>query len=1036
MKISEVCIQRPVLSWVLTLALILLGLVGGSRLSLQHRPNVQSPFITIESHLPGAAPQIVESRVTRIIEEQMAGMEGMVSIASTSAPEESKIMIEFAPERRMDDAANDIRDRLSRVKDRLPQDMADPTLIKSRAEDRPIITLALTSDTLHPSILADYATRELQKELESLKGVARVEVNGAGFYNMLIKLDPVKLAAYKITVPEVRQAILSQNVELPAGKLISSDREYLITTVANVEKPEEFNVLPIATREGHLVLLQDIGTSEITSDDKKTRTRFNGKPGISLNVTKQSTANLIDVARSVKNLLPTIREQLPPEMTISIGSDRTIHVERSIDKVYASIAEAVFLVVLVVFVFLRSARASLIPLVTIPVSLIGVMFFMYLMNFSINTFTLMAMVLAIGLVVDDAIVVLENVHRYLERGMKPFQAAIKGIREISFSIVAMTLTLVAVYAPIALVPGTTGKLFTEFALTLAGAVFISGFAALTLSPMMCARMLKTSTHEIPSKSDSFLSSKLEQFHGWKAFKENFLSGLWLTWIEDQYDSLLQKDLKKPLRAIIVGVLFALFGYAVFTTLPSERFPREDQGMISIDGQANQSATLEHTDRYVAEIDKIVGEIPEVDRRVIEVKNPTYDGNIQLKEKRARSTKEIEDFLTEKFRGITGVSAKIDVAGSDDSDRVKFVIQGRDKTPQQLRDIAKNLSLQIYRSGIVDAMLAQTHGDTEDYVITINRDKATSLNIPPKEIAETIETLFKGRKTGEFKKENKMYDVKVEVEDKARQTPRDITNLFLRSGNRDQKNKEEQLVPLTELITVHAVPGEKEIYRYGRMRSVSYTAALKPGIGLGQGIKVIKELAAKTLPNDVRLDWTDDTKRYLTESSNIILIFSLAIGFIYLVMAAQFESWVDPFIIMLSVPLSLAGAVITLALIKGGSMNLFSQIGLVTLIGLITKHGILMVDVANKLQDEGLEKVQAITLASKMRLRPILMTTFAMVLGAVPLALASGSGSENLRQIGWVIVGGMSIGTLFTLFVLPAIYIYLARHRAPTVRLAE
>jgi multidrug efflux pump len=1001
----------------MTLILILIGIVGGSRLPLQQYPKIERPYVTVEASLPGAAPEIVEAQITRVIEEALAGIEGIASMSSTSSVEDSKVVIEFNPERKIEDASNDIRDRLNKAKDRLPREMTDPILTKSKAEERAIITLALTSDTLEPSTLADYALRELQKDLESLKGVARVDVLGAGLYKMHIKLNPIKLAAYRITVSDVMQALKQQNIEKPAGKLISKEREYLVTTIASLSTPEEFNILPIATREGHLVKLQDIGNAEVSADDKRTRTRFNGKPGVSLGVVKQSTSNPIEVAREVKKLLPTLQERLPAEMSIHIGSDRTIFIERSLERVYQTIFEAIILVILVVFAFLRSARASLIPLVTIPVSLIGALFLMYLLDFSINTLTLMAMVLAIGLVVDDAIVVLENIHRYLEEGLSPVKAAVKGIREISFAIIAMTLTLAAVYAPIALSTGTTGKFFTEFALTLAGAVFISGFAALTLSPMMCARLL-TSEHQ---------GEEVAPHHWWNKLKSKFRSDLWLDQLEKEYERVLTDLLKKPSKLILTGIAFAALGFVVFLSLPRELFPKEDQGSVFLEGQANQSSTLEHTDKYVAQLDTILGQIPEVERRVTQVNNPTFDASIQLKSNRSRSTDEIEKEISQKLLTITGLEARVSSgATSERSNVVEFVVQGN-KSYREIKEIAQKINVDLYGSKIVEAVLANIHGDTEDFVVDLNRAVAASLNIAPVDIADTIDTLIRGRKATSFKKENKLYDVMVEVEDVARQTPYDITNLFMKAGD-----KEGTLVPISELVTVHSRSGPKEIYRYNRMRSVSFTAKLKSGVGLGEAVQAIKEIGRQNLPKDIRIDFTGETRRFLTETQNILVIFGLALCFIYLIMAAQFESWIDPFIIMLSVPLSLAGAVITLALVNGLTLNLYSQIGLVTLIGLITKHGILMVDFANKLRDEGFTKVQAIIQASRKRLRPILMTTFAMVLGTLPLAFAIGEGAERNKQIGWVIVGGMTIGTIFTLFVLPAIYYYMAQKRKPLV----
>lgn len=1012
MKISEVCIQRPVFAWVMTFILIALGLVGGSRLPLQKDPKIETPYLTIEASLPGAGPDIVENQVTRPLEEAVAGIDGIVATSSTSSVEDSKITLEFTPERNIDDATNDVRDRMNRAKDKFPKEMNDPNIIKARAEEKALMTLALTSDKISPSELGDYATNELKKEFEAIAGVARVEIAGGGLYKMYLKLDPVKLAAYNLTVADVMKAIKSQNIEKPGGKIVTAEREYLVTTLANLETPEEFADLIVSNKEKHLVRLRDIGTAEISADDKKTRMRFNGRLGVSIGVVKQSVANPIEVTRDIKAALPRIIDRLPEGITLRIGKDSARFIEQSLHAVYQSIAEAIVLVILVVFLFLRSTRAAIIPLVTIPVSLVGALFLMYLCGFSLNTFTLLSMVLAIGLVVDDAIVVLENIYRRIEDGMETVKASVIGVREISFSIIAMTLTLVAVYAPIALSKGKTGKFFTEFALTLAGAVLISGFAALTLSPMMCARMLKRDPHHNEPPTTAY---------------QSFKAGVWLDRLETSYARWLHAVMDKASHRIMTlgcGVLFAALGLGVYYTLPGEMFPREDQGQISIEGQASQTATLEHTDRYVKELDAVLATYPEILRRVTQVTNPTYEIFIQLADDRKRTTAEIEQDLRTRLQSIAGIDIKIETGSvsGEKSNVVEFVVQAN-KTYREVRELSETLSSRLRQHSFVDAILSNIHGDSQDYTIAINRSKVASLNIEPETIADTIETLLRGRKTGTFKKEGRLYDVMVEITDVNKQTPDDITNLFVKGGD-----KQESLVPLTELVKVYARTSPMEIYRYNRLRSISFSLKLANGVGLMEGIAKVREVAKETLPQagEARIDWTGETRRYLNESQNIIFIFGLALCFIYFVMAAQFESWVDPFIIMLSVPLSLAGAVITLSIIDNGSINLYSQIGFVTLIGLITKHGILMVDFANHLRDEGKDRLTAIIQASRMRLRPILMTTFAMVLGAVPLALATGAGSESRRQIGWVIVGGMSVGTLFTLFVLPAFYYYLTR----------
>ena len=1022
MKISEICIERPVLSWVLTLVFVLLGVVGGSRLPLQQLPKIERPFITIETSLPGASPEIVETQITKKIEEAVAGLEGVEAITSTSGTEDSKVSIEYREGVSMADAANDIRDRLNKISNDIPDEATDPTLTKSKAEERAIITLALTSEKREPSELNDFALREIQKEIESVPGVARVDVLGPGQYVMHIFIHPLQLTAHNLTVNDVIKAVRRHNIEKPAGKLRGADREYLVTTIATMETPEEFNDTVIAERNKSLIRLKDIGRAEINADDRKTRTRYNGKPGVSIGVVKQSTANPIEVAREVKKMIPKIKERLPNDIEIHIGTDRTRYIEQSINEVYHTIFEATILVVLVVFAFLRSMRASLIPLITIPVSLIGALFCMYLLDFSINTLTLMAMVLAIGLVVDDAIIVLENIYRYIEKGVPVVAATVKGIREISFAVVATTLTLVAVYIPISLAKGFTGKLFTEFALTLAASVLISGFVALTLSPMMCARLLRN-----PSKTVS-------KYRWQTKLKEHFDTDRWLHSLENFYGHWLHKTLLHPWQVLIGVIAFVMVGISTYVTLPDEFMPKEDHGYVQIEGKGPLTGTLDYTDRYVSKIDEIIKTLPDVDRSVTQVTNPTFEVFIQLNNERTHSSDDMVALIKPKLDKIIGIEPRVESSssGGDRGNRVEFVVMGN-KTARELKDLTRIVTMRLYKDNIADMVLTEMHAsEPEDFTITINRNKVASLNIEPETVAETIGSLIRGHKAGTFKKENKLYDVKVEIEDHSRQTFQDISNLFVKAGD-----KKETLVPLSELVNIQSRASPLEIRHYNRQRSMIVTGYLKSGVSLGEAVTKIKVIEKEAIPaQEARIEFIGETRRYLSESQNIYLIFALALAFIFLIMAAQFESWRDPLVIILSVPLAMTGALLVLACVPGGSLNIYSKIGFVTLIGLITKHGIMMVDVANKLRVMGRDIKEAIIEASRLRLRPILMTTCAMVLGSIPLALATGAGSESRRQIGWVIVGGMSIGTLFTLFVVPLFYIWITRRTLKILKISD
>lgn len=1045
MKLSEVCVQRPVLAWVFTFILMLLGAVGFDRLPVQKMPNIENVFLTIETQMPGVGPDIIESQITRHIEDAVSGIEGIETISSVSSAEESKVMIEFRPGRSMDNAVNDIRDRLYRVKEKLPQAnlRTEPMIMRNRTDERPIMALALTSTRDAPSILYDYAENDIKKELESIAGVARIDIAGASSYKMKIDVNPLKMAGYKVNVHDVREAIDNQNFESPAGTIESKNRKYNVTTVADLMQPDEFDNIIIRADKGRIVRIKDIGKAYINADDKRTRTRFNGEQGVQISITKQSNANPLQVAKDVHDVMVRLKKRLPTTSKLDIASDSTKYIEKSIKNVYWSIAEASILVVLVVFLFLQSARASLIPLITIPVSLLGVAFLMYLLGYTLNMFTLFAMVLAVGLVVDDAIVVLENIHRHMEEGLNGFKAAIKGIREVGFSIIAMTLTLVAVYLPIPLGSGKLAKYFTEFAITLAGAVLISGFVALTLSPMMCARLLKVHKKNDDQASEGqetandhvSFADRLPHNAYWQNIKQRFSTEKWLVSLENLYGVYLSKALNNRRRILQLSFMIGLLGVWVYSFMRSEPAPQEDNRAFRVEAHAPATATLKYTERYVAEIDKILETYPEVSRRIFSIINPNVDILIELKEEssslfqsilaffkpRERSTDEVMASLKKRFSKITGLDPQVKTGGgSSDANYVEFVIRGN-KDATELDELKFKMSSAIHDTGLVTDLRGANTTDVEDYIILLNRDKIANIQKTPRDIAYHIRYLLKGEKTNSrFKKDNKQYDIDLQVFAEFKQSPEDILKLFIKGGT----PKEPVLIPLSELVSVESRTSPHEINRYNRTRAIQVLGILAPGRTVGEAISTIENVAFNILPEGVQLEFTGETRRYINESKSMYLVFVLSLLFIYLIMAAQFESWRDPFIIFFSVPLSLVGGVFALAQMDKGTLNMFSFIGFVTLIGLITKHGILIVDFANRLREHGTLSIQeAISKACQMRLRPILMTTFAMVLGAVPL-MFGGAGNESRRQLGAVIIGGMSLGTLFTLFIVPVMYTFI------------
>ena len=1021
MSLSEVCIKRPVFAWVLTLMIIVIGAVAFNKLPLQQLPSIKEPAITVEANYQGVGPEIMEAQITRLIEEHMAGIEGLDFMQSSSRDGKSEITLVFQPNVNLDSATNEVRDRLARVHQSgsWPHEVLPPTLRKTRNDDRPIMQLALVSEETALDVLYDYAENDLKKRFEAVSGVGNVEISGSGLYVMRVYIDPTKLAAYGVTTDQVLDSIRKQNFERPIGKLKSFDREYLVTAVSNLEREEDFNQVIITSKNDNLIRIRDIGFANLETNNRDTKTTLNGKPGIRIAIFKQALANPIEISRGIRKELDNIKEQLPKDRDMFVSGDQSEYIERSIKEVYRTIFEAIALVVFVVFFFLRSFRASIIPLVTIPVSLIGTFSIMQVLGFSINTLTLMAMVLAIGLVVDDAIVVLENIYRYIEEGMKPFKAAVVGIKEISMPVIAMTITLAAVYAPVSFASGRVGKFMGEFALTLSVSVIISGFAALTLSPMMCARLLKT--HSTTDNKSSLL-----QF-----FDRYFPTDKWLDKADEFYKSSLQRALKKRILVILCGVGLAFFGLFQWYFLPKIQEPKQDTGFIYIKGHAPFTSTLAFTDRYVKQLDDYVASIPEVERRSTSIINAvSFDMFINLKADRTRTADEIKEEIEKQRLLNSGIYIERVLTGTN-SNSADAMVEIALRTNKDLR-MLKTLSSQVSqalrgKSFVGGGIQASTLESRFDYSIKINREKSLALKIDPRAIAETIETLVRGKKANTFKKNNRLYDVLVEVEEQDKRKKEDILRLLIRAGG-GYGVKEGTLLPLAELISIDTTIGLPDILRYNRQRATYLYIPLQQGTDMLSAIDEIKDVLNDTLDSDSTYEFVGSTRNFLNEKSVMAFIFGLSIIFIYLVLSAQFESWRDPFIIMLTVPLSLAGAVLTLALIKDGSINMYSNIGLITLIGLITKHGILIVQFGNELQEKGLPIIDATIKACSIRLRPILMTTAAMVLGAVPLALASGPGSEIRRQIGWVIVGGMSIGTVFTLFVLPVIYSFVGIYK--------
>jgi multidrug efflux pump len=1016
MRLPEICIQRPVFATVLSVIVFLVGLISYSRLSVREYPRIDEPVVSVETVYRGASAEVVESQITKVLEDSLAGIEGVDLMTSASRSERSQITVRFRLTRDPDSAAADVRDKVARVRGRLPDAVDEPVIAKVEADSWPIIWMAVSAPGKSQLEVSDYAARYLRPRLSTLPGAADVRIFGERRVSMRIWVDRAKLAAYRLTVQDVEDALRRQNVEIPAGRIESDKREFSVLSLTDLQTPQQFESIVVREVNGYPVRVRDVGRVEVGPLDERIITRFMGDTSVTMGVVKQAVANPLELSLAVRKEVAEINRTIEG-MRLQVMYDSSVFIEESIKAVFRTIAEAIVLVALVIFVFLRNFRATLIPLVTIPVSLVGAFAFMYAFGFSVNTLTLLAMVLAIGLVVDDAIVVLENIYRNLENGMSRLDAALAGSKEIAFAVVAMTLTLAAVYAPLAFATGRTGRLFIEFALALSGAVLVSGFVALTLSPMMCSKLLR---HD--NRRHSAVYNAIEDFfHALTARYRRALG--WAlhhrTWI----------------LAIAVGVAGA--SYVLFTTLRSELAPIEDRGVVFSFVTAQEGSTARYTAENIRPIEDLYRTIPEMQRFNAMAGFPTVaDGMAILRlkpwEERERKQQQITQELAPKLAQIPGVRAfptnPPSLGQSPRNRPVEFVIMSSAPYEEIARLVERFVAEASKNPGLVN-IDTDLRLDKPEIKVSVNRDKIVDVGASVDAVGRTLETMLGGRQVTRFKRDGEQYDVVVQVAEGDRRTPGDISDIYVRG-------KGNEMIQLANLVNVRESVAPKSLNHFNRIRAVTISANLAPGYTLGQALAFMNETAKKVLPPTAQTDLAGQSREFRDSSTDIYFVFALALAFIYLVLAAQFESFIDPFVIMLTVPLSMTGALLALKL-TGGTLNVYSQIGLITLVGLITKHGILIVEFANQMQARGKDVREAVEEAAVLRLRPILMTTGAMVLGAVPLALASGAGSESRQQIGWVIVGGLLLGTFLTLLVVPTAYTLLARrHKTFEQRLEE
>ncbi|HLF32446.1 MAG TPA: efflux RND transporter permease subunit [Xanthomonadales bacterium] len=1020
MQLPVISIRRPVLATVMNLLIMLIGIICYERLAVRLVPNVDEPVVSVFTGYPGANASVIESQITKPIEDALSGIEGIDHIQSISRAESSQVTVRFKLDRDADAAASDVRDRVAQSRESLPQEADDSIVQKQEADAQPIMYLAFSSDRHDLIEIADLATRLVKDRIQTIPGVAEAQVYG-NRYAMRIWLNSDRLAGYELTPQDIEAALRAQNIEVPAGRVESLDREFTVLAETDLREPEQFAEILVKESNGFQVHLGDVARIELGADNSRFRARFNRRNAVPLGIVKQAVANPLDISNSLKELLPEITRTLPEGMRVEIAYDSTVFIEKSIKEVYITVAQAVVLVVLVIFLFLRSWRAVLIPIVTIPVSMIGACALMYVFDFTINTLSLLAMVLAIGLVVDDAIVMLENIYRHIESGVEPLTAALTGSREIAFAVMAMTITLAAVYLPFAFSTGRSGKLFIEFALTLAGAVIVSGFTALTLSPMMCSRLLR---HEVR--------------HG-KLFKlgERILKSL-----DRNYHALLDRVLSRRWTAIGIASLVIAAMFALFLSLPDELAPQEDRGLVIGFGTAPEGATIDYTDRYAAQMESAFDAIPEKDGgfSIVGFSGVTTAiGFVGLKDwaERERSAQQISQQLFPQFANIAGLMAfpitPPPLSQQGFGQAVSFVVQSTSSW-EELGEVVQRLLVKMRENPQLTSADSNLKLNKPELKIDVNREKIAAVGASVSSVGQTLETLLGGRNVTRFKKGSEQYDVIVQVEDDGRRTPGDLGNIFVRGAG-------QQMIQLQNLATVTETVAAKELNHFNKMRAATVSAGLAPAYSLGEALTWMEDALAEVAPGAL-YDLSGQSREFRESASSAFWLMALALVFIYLVLSAQFESFIDPLVILVSVPLAMFGAFLCLAILNQGnaagwweitgSWNIYTQIGAVTLVGLISKHGILIVEFANQLRQQGLGKREAVLQSASLRLRPILMTTGAMVLGAVPLAFASGAGAEARHQIGWVIVGGMSFGTLFTLFVVPVVYLLLAgRHERKT-----
>ena len=1014
MQISDLFIRRPVFSIVVSLLLIVGGIAALLRLPVREYPAVDPPVVSISTTYKGASNEVIESRVTEVIEGAISGLEGIKQITASSIDERSSVNIEFTIDRDIEAASSDVRDAVGRAARRLPDGADTPVIRKADSDQRAIIWVGITSTFYDALELSDFVKRVYVDRLSTVPGVANVSIMGERRYAIRIGINRGELAARGLTVQDIETAIKKQNVELPGGRIESSQREFTVKTDSRLNTPEEFRKIIISNKDGYLVRLEEVATVTVGAEDERYEYYQDGIPAVGLGIVKQSTANTLDVANQVKEELVKLEGSLPPDTEVKISYDESDFIRQSINGVLRTFLEGVCLVVLVILIFLRDWRSTLVAIVAIPVSIIAAMMVVNAMGASINVLTLLAIVLAIGIVVDDAIVEIENIHRRIENHEPPLLAAFDGAREIGFAVIATTATLMAVFLPLAFMTDTVGRLFREFAVMLAAAIFFSGVVARTLTPMMCSQLMKASHGPIHRLTEPYFEA-----------------------MNSGYRRLLSWAMQFPILVLGVGLLVSLIAAQLFVAVLKEFAPNEDRGAILIRVTAPEGATAEYTRARMEEV--VAAVQPFIDQGLVASTltqvstgfarpSPVNIGMTIVRlvpwEQRSVSQQEIVEQIQKKIGDLPG--ARLFVTGPPSLGQrgigqpIQFVLGGPDyETLSQWRDIVIREAEKTGKFLTLDSNYKENQPNIR---IKIDRSRAADIGVSVSDIGRTLELMFGETEISTFVNRGDEYSVIMRARAEDRETPSDLNNTFVRASNG-------QLVPLSSFVTITETASPQSLNRVDRMRAITIQGSMQKGVSLEEALSTLEQIVQSELPAEARISYSGLSRQYKESSNAIYVTFAMSLLVVFLVLAAQFESWINPFIVMLTVPLAITGGLAAL-LLSGGSLNIYSNIGLILLIGIMAKNGILIVEFASQLRQQGQAVRTAVVEASVMRLRPILMTSIAMAGAAIPLAFSHGAGAEARIAIGTVIIGGIILSTTFTVFVVPAMYLLIGGRTRP------